>query len=495
MRPTPEHFAALLEPRGIVVAGVSQHPGKFGFAVLHHILLCGYRGALFGLGREPGEVLGIPVETDVAALPSDAIDLVFACSPANSVPELLRSCAKRGVRAAFIASAGFSEAGDQGRRAEAELVALAEDLDMLVAGPNGMGIVSTPVSLCAQLQAPYPPAGRIGVVSQSGNFVMAAMNYAIAAGIGVSRAVSAGNATVVGVDDYLCHLAEDDATDVSLAYVEGVSDGRRFFERVRRATAVKPLVMVKGGLTPAGAAAAASHTGALAHDTVVFEGMCRQAGVTRAATVEEGFEVAATFATQPLPAGPRTLVFTLAGGWGVMAADAMTTTRLELVALPEDLRTAIDARVPPRWSRQNPIDLAGGETRNTVTEVLELAVAHPGIDAVIFVGFGIQSNTAKLIRRSPFFPGYGLDRIVDYHERQDIRYGEAATRLSEQYGKPVLCVTELAVTDPSNGGPATVRQRGRLCYPSVSRAVTALDHLWRYAEYRRRRAPTARPSA
>jgi acetyltransferase len=119
-----------------------------------------------------------------------------------------------------------------------------------------------------------------------------------------------------------------------------------------------------------------------------------------------------------------------------------------------------------------------------VTEVLELITAHADVDAVIFVGFGIQSNTAKMIRTSPFFPDHGLDRIVGYHERQDVRYGQAAAAVSEGYGKPVLCVTELAVTDPTNGAPATVRETGRLCYPSINRAVTALDHLWRYAQYR-----------
>jgi acetyltransferase len=469
-----------------VVAGVSEHPGKFGFAVLHHILLCGYEGEVYALGRQPGRVLGVPVATNVEELPYGAVDMVYVCSPAATVPDLLRACAKKGIKAAFIASAGFSEAGEGGQRAEENLAELAEELGLLVVGPNGMGVISTPVRLCAQLQAPYPPPGRIGVVSQSGNFVMACLNYALASGVGISRAVSAGNARAVGIDEYLAHLAVDDATDVALTYVEGITDGRRFFERLRAATARKPVVVVKGGVTADGARAASSHTGALAHDASIFEGMCRQAGATRAATVEEGFEAAATFATQPLPAGPRTVVLTLAGGWGVLAADAIAATRLQLLPLPASLRSEIDARVPPRWSRQNPVDLAGGETRDTVTELLELITAHPDVDAVIFVGFGIQSNTAKMIRTSPFFPDHGLDRIVAYHERQDVRYGQAAAAVSERYAKPVLSVTELALTDPTNGAPATVRETGRMCYPSINRAVTALDHLWRYARYRQR---------
>src|SRR5205085_3215929 len=156
------------------------------------------------------------------------------------------------------------EAGPDGKRAEQELVALADELGLLLAGPNGQGVVSTPAHLCAQIVAPYPPAGRIGIASQSGNFVSSFMNMACQTGIGISRAVSAGNAASVGVADYLDFYADDPATAVGVAYVEGIVDGRRFFDRVCSITARKPLVLVKGGATEGGQRAAASHTGALA---------------------------------------------------------------------------------------------------------------------------------------------------------------------------------------------------------------------------------------
>src|SRR5262249_4152550 len=159
-----------------------------------------------------------------------------------------------------------------------------------------------------------------------------------------------------------------------------------------------PVVVLKGGATAGGQRAAASHTGALAADDRVFDGMCRQAGAVRAATVEEAFEAAATFATQPLPAGPRTVVLTTAGGWGVVTADAVTRSELVLTPLPDDLRDAIDTKLPPRWSRGNPIDLAGGETRDTIPEVMALVAGHPDVDAVVYLGIGIQSNTAHLLR-------------------------------------------------------------------------------------------------
>ena len=202
---------------------------------------------------------------------------------------------------------------DQGHRARRQRPALADDaveLGILLAGPNGQGVVSTPAKLCAQLVAPYPPAGHIGVASQSGNFVSSFLNWSRATGVGISRAVSAGNAAAVTVADYLDFYADDPHTAVGLAYVEGIADGRAFYDRMKAIAARKPMVVVKGGATSGGARAAASHTGSLSTDDRVFDGAMRQAGVIRAATVEEAFEAAATFATQPIPKGNRVVVMT-----------------------------------------------------------------------------------------------------------------------------------------------------------------------------------------
>jgi len=482
-----EQFRALFEPRGVIVAGASTHPAKFGFTALHNILANGYSGRVFATNFEGGEILGIPVATDVDDLPDGQADLVFVCTPAGANESLLRQCAAKGVRAAFVTSAGYGEAGEEGREAEKRLVALGDELGMLIAGPNGQGLVSTPASLCAQIVAPYPPAGRISIASQSGNFVSSLMNYSVQTGIGVARAVSAGNAAAVGIGDLLEWYGRDESTAVALAYVEGLADGRAFYEKVRAVSERKPVVLVKGGITPGGQRAAASHTGSLASEGRVFEGAMRQAGVCLAPGIEAAFEVAASFAGQPLPKGPNTVVVTTAGGWGVVTADAIWASSLELLPLPEDLRGTVDRLLPPRWSRNNPIDMAGGETRDTIPEVLELVANHPAVDAVVYLGLGIQSNTAKGLRAGRFYPDHGLERIVAFHERQDARFAETAAAVSRATGKPVLTATELAVADPANPGPATVRVSGRLCYPSANRAVAALDQMWRYARWRRAR--------
>jgi acyl-CoA synthetase (NDP forming) len=486
--PTTDQFRALFEPRGVVVAGASTHPGKFGFVSLHNLLAAGYEGKVFATNLQGEEVLGIQTVPSVLDVPAGEADLVFVCTPAGANPQLLRDCATRGIKAAFITSAGYGEAGEEGLAAQQELVALADELGILLAGPNGQGVVSTPVKLCAQIVAPNPPPGRIGLASQSGNLVSSFMNIAVQTGIGFSRAVSAGNAAMTTVADYLEFYGEDPETAVAMAYVEGLTDGRTFLERMRGVAAQKPVVLLKGGATAKGQRAAASHTGSLATDDRVFDGACRQAGVTRATTVEEAFDTAASFATQPLPKGNRVVVLTTVGGWGVLTADALSRTSLDLIALPEDLLAQIDTKLPPRWSRNNPVDLAGGETRDTIPEVMEMVANHPDVDAIIFLGIGIQSNQAKLMRNGPFHPDHGLERIVEYHERQDARFAQAAADISAATGKPILTATELATADPTNPGPATVRATERLCYPSSHRAVAALDHMWRYSRYRSRRA-------
>lgn len=487
-RPSDEQFRALFEPRGVLIAGASTHPGKFGFVSLHNVLAAGYPGAIFGTNLQGEEVLGIRTVADIASLPDDVIDLVFVCTPASANPDLLRACAAKGIKAAFLTSAGYGEAGEDGRRAENQLVSLADELGILLAGPNGQGVVSTPAKLCAQIVAPYPPAGRIGVASQSGNFVSSFMNWSRSSGVGISRAVSAGNAAAVTVADYLDFYADDEQTSVGLAYIEGIGDGQTLMQRLTSAAQRKPLVVVKGGSTQLGAQAASSHTGALAANDRIFDGMCRAGGITRAATVEEAFEAAATFATQPLPQGPNVVILTTAGGWGVVTSDAIAADgSLQLLDLPDDLRLSIDGLLPPRWSRANPVDCAGGETRDTIPQILELIADHRDVHAIIYLGIGIQSNQARLLREGGFYPDHGIERIVAYHERQDERFALAADELSRRTGKPILTASELAIADPDNPGPATVRATRRLCYPSGNRAVIALGHLYRYARYRQRR--------
>ena len=216
---------------------------------------------------------------------------MFVCTPNQANVELLRACAKKGVRAAFVASGGYGEAGPEGRALERELVSVANALGILLAGPNGQGVISTPVSMCAQIVAPYPPPGRISVASQSGNLVSSFLNYAVASGVGISKAISCGNSAQTTLADYLDYFGADPETAVALAYLEGVADGAHFIDALRAFTARKPLVLVKGGVAAEGKRAAASHTGSLASDDRVFDGICRQWGARARADGGGGLRV------------------------------------------------------------------------------------------------------------------------------------------------------------------------------------------------------------
>ena len=484
-----ERMRPLFYPRGVIVTGVSQHPGKFGTVTYHNLLRGGYTGEVFPINREGIECLGRPSYRSVSDVPKGRADLVFLCTPAAINPDLLRECAAIGVRGAFVASAGYGEAGPEGKKLQDELVALANDLGIVLAGPNGQGLISTPVGMCAQIVAPHPPPGPISMVSQSGNIGSSFMNYGVLSGIGFSKGISCGNSAQLALADYLEYYAADPETKATLAYLEGVEDGQRFLEVARAHALAKPLVILRGGVTESGKSAASSHTGALASDDRIFQGVCRQAGISRAGTVEEAYETAASFATQPLPRGARTLIFTVAGGWGVLTSDACVQEGLELVPLPEDAKRAIDKLVPARWSRGNPVDLAGGETRDTIPQVLEILAAHPDIDAIIYLGIGIQAAQAQMFQSGAFYPGHGLDRIAEFHVHQDERYANAVAEVSQRHQKPVLVASDLVYTDRSygNSGPLTVRATGRLCHPSGHRAIRTLGHMVRYAQYRQRR--------
>ena len=478
-------LGSMFDPRAVIVIGASTHPGKFGFVSLHNILVNGYRGRVFGLNQSGEQVLDATIITSLDQLPFGEVDLAFFCTPAAVNEDLLRQCAERGIKAAFVASAGYREAGEDGAERERRLASLATELGMVLGGPNGQGVVSTPAHLCAQIVAPYPRAGSLSIASQSGNFVSSFLNLSAWARVGVARAVSAGNSAHCDVADYVEFFASDEHTAVSLAYVESVVDGTRFMDSVERHTKVKPLVLIKGGRTAAGQHAASSHTGALASNYAAFATRATSHGATVVEEPESAFDTAAAFASLPLPRGPRLAILTTVGGWGVVTSDMVAQLRhLEMADLSPALIDRLDAFMPTRWSRANPIDCAGGETRDTVTTAIETLCASGEVDVVLLLGLGIQGNQARMMAQGRYAEEGDLARIVAYHERQESRYVEAARNAMEEYGVPVALATELAVADLDNAAVRHAHERSMYVFPTGPRAVRALDHMAQYRSYR-----------
>ena len=482
-----EKFDPLFNPNGIAVVGVSSHPGRFGSVALHNILRYGYQGKVFPVNRDGATVFGLQSYKDIDDIPDNQAELAFIATPPQHNEDILKKAHAKGVKAAFVAAGGYSEADEQGKKLEDQLVETANKLNMTIAGPNGQGIISTASNLCAQIAAPYPPSGRISLVSQSGNVLSSLMNHAIRTNIGVNKAISAGNSAQTKITDYLNYFATDDSTDVVVAYLEGVDNGQEFINVINHFTSKKPLVLIKGGIANEGIQAASSHTGSMATDNIVFQGICNQYGVIQAPSIGDGFVWAATFATQPMLKGDNVVIFTTAGGWGVLAADAISGTDLNLTDLPKEIIDSINELVPSRWSKSNPIDLAGGETRDTIPQVMDIVASHSNIDAIIHLGIGIQSAQAYAFQSGKFYDDkeLELDRLVEFHQKQDERYALAAIESSKKYDIPILTATELVNSDQhyGNPGPTTIKKNGKVCYASAHRAVKALETLNQYRKY------------
>ena len=476
------NLKSLFDPKGVIVVGASSHPGKFGFVALHNILNSGFEGPVYATNKEKISLLGISTIQNISEIPSGSADCAMICLPSNAVPQTLIELAEIGVKAVFIVSGGYGETGPDGKKAEIQLLKLSKELNIAIAGPNGQGFISTPSSLCSQIVAPFPPKGNIAIASQSGNVLSSFMNLSRQYNVGISRGISIGNQTCLDVSTYIKYFTEDPETSVIVSYLEGIPDGRRLFETIKEATKVKPVIVIRGGSSPEGAKAAASHTGSLASDDRIFRGMLKQAGAFLAEDPQTAYEWAATFATQPRPKGKNTIILTTAGGWGVLTADALANSPLQLIDLKKDLMEKIDEILPPRWSRSNPIDLAGGETRETIPKMIDLVLSHESVDSLVFLGLGIQGNIARLYAESNYLDS-GMERILNFHNSQEEIYVSALTEGSRNWDKPVMVASELGSADPCNTGIAALKAANWFCHYSGGSAVRALSNLETYTRY------------
>jgi acyl-CoA synthetase (NDP forming) len=279
--------------------------------------------------------------------------------PAPDVLPALKECVARGIRGAIVLSAGFREAGEAGQAREAELRAWLREQPIRVLGPNCLGWIRPSRRLNATFAPGMPPAGGIAFLSHSGALATAILDWARARRLGFSFFATLGNQADVTESDVLEAAADDSETHVIVAYLEGLADGRRFFDALRATAARKPVVLLKAGRSPEGGRAVSSHTGALAGSDIAFDAAVRQAGAVRARSVEELFDLARCLASQPLPRGRRLLVVTNGGGLGVIATDAARDAGLEVTELDSPVQARLRAALPSTASVANPVDLVG----------------------------------------------------------------------------------------------------------------------------------------
>lgn len=356
----PANLDALFAPKSIAVIGASNRQGSVGRAVFTNILLNEYTGTVYPVNPKDHSVSGVRSYPSVHDLP-ETVDVAVVVVPASIVPTVTEECGKKGVKGLIIISAGFKEVGQDGAALERQVTSLAQKYSMRMVGPNCLGTINTDpeVRLNASFASQMPLKGSIAFASQSGALGEAVIDYATGEGIGFSKFISLGNKADVNENDVLEYLREDPKTKVILLYLEDIVDGRKFVDTVTRVTEEKPVIAVKAGVSPEGAKAASSHTGALAGSDEAYNAILKQSGVLRVESIIDLFDYARAFAKQPLPRGNRVAIITNGGGPGIMATDASVRYGLQISQFSEATKSRLRAGLPKEASVNNPIDLIG----------------------------------------------------------------------------------------------------------------------------------------
>ena len=456
-------LAPFFHARSVAVIGASSDPAKVGGSVLANLRAGGFAGRLVAVNASRAVVQGLPAVPSILDV-AGAVDLAVVAVPAPAVLPVLEQCATKGVPGAVVISAGFREAGPDGRAREDALRRWLARVPLRLIGPNCLGWIRPAQHLNLTFAPGMPRVGPLGFFSHSGALCTVILDWSREHNLGFSLFASLGNQADVNETDLIDALADDPDTRVILGYLEGVADGRAFFTALAAAAARKPCVLMKAGRSAEGARAVSSHTGALAGSDRAFDAAVRQAGALRVFTLEELFDVARALVSGRTPPGRRVILVTNGGGLGVLATDAARETGLEVSPLPEPVRARVAAVLPPHAAVANPIDLVGDATAARYGAALEALAGEP---ASLVVMLAPQAATdAGAVARAVL----------------------ATTR---RWPTPVLGV--LAGGARVRPGVAALEEGGVPCYPFPEQAVRALARAVTLTE--RRRAPAARPPA
>ena len=453
----------LLEPRAVAVIGASRRSESIGRRVLNAIVAAGFNGAIYPVNTQAAEIAGLKAYATARELPA-GVDLAVIAVPAPAVPGVVDDCAAAGIKSLVVITAGFAEAGAEGWAAQEALTDKVRKHGMRMVGPNCMGIFNTKpsVRLNASFSPIFPPAGRLGLLSQSGALGIAIVQLAAERRLGLSTFVSAGNKADVSGNDLLEYWEADPSTSVLLLYLESFGNPRRFARLARRISRKKPIVVVKSGRTRAGSRAANSHTAALAADDATVDALFAQSGVIRADTIDEMFDIAACLDLQPLPRGRRVAILTNAGGPGILAADACEAAGLTLAQFSAETRTSLATALPAMASLGNPIDMIASAGADQYARTIETLMAAPEVDSLIVIFTPVDLTTAPAIVKS-------------------IRDGVAAGRLREASHKPVLsCV----MAEPGRPAPLDADGERLPAFAFPENAARALGKASAYEEWR-----------
>jgi len=375
----------IFKPKRIALIGINRNPKSVGGAVLSNIINSGFRGVVYPINTDSEAVLGIQCYQDLDSLPKKP-KMAIICSPAVQVPEIVRQCGEYGINGIVILSAGFREAGNEGKLIEQQaLQTIKQYKQMRVMGPNCLGIISPYFNLNASFASTMPKKGHIAFISQSGALCTSVLDWASEENIGFSYFVSIGNSMDIDFGDLIDYFGEDDKTDSIILYVESIKRVRKFMTASRAFARNKPIIAYKAGRFPESALAAASHTGAMTTEDDIYEAAFQRAGIMRVNDISEIFDCAELIGRHKTPRDSRLAIITNAGGPGVMATDALIARNGVLAQLSESTLDSLSENLPSCWSKGNPVDVLGDAKTNRIKKATQIVLDDSGVDAVLVI--------------------------------------------------------------------------------------------------------------
>ena len=475
----------IFEPKSIAIVGVSSEGFGFGRGILLSHLAIGYEGKLYPVNKRGGSIEGMTIFPSIESIP-DKIDFAIIAVPAHLVPSSLEACRVKGAVGAEILSSGFSETGTpEGRALEEELKAVA-GRGIRVIGPNCFGIYC-PKSGLTMLPGPdlSRKPGGVALLSQSGGLSVDFGYMGKWRGIHFSKVVSFGNGCDLRETEMLRYLRHDPETKVICMYVEGVSDGRDFFNTMKEATAEKPVIVIKGGLSESGSRAAASHTASLGGQRVIWEAALKQCHITQVENLEEMSDAALAFSLLPAQEYKGCSIIGGGGALGIAAADTAESFGIKVPSLRKDLQAAILEVLPkPGSSATNPIDIANPfVSAGYIREILLHASQDDNIDFHVVIQLLYHYKSLQLS-----MPGVKLRDITPYKELAKI------CREAMDVGKkPVVLVLpnirqdedDIEIEQINRETRRLFTEAGMPVFDDVTNALRAIASVSRY--YRRRR--------
>ena len=447
---------ALFRPKSVAIIGASRTPGKVGHIVAKNTIESGFEGGIYPINPRAEEILGLKCYASILDVP-EAVDLAVIAIPAKHVLQAAEECGRKGVKGLIVISAGFKEIGHEGAILEKKLVEIGSKYDMRIQGPNCLGLIDTGTPVNLSFAAGMPKEGKIGFISQSGALGTAVLDWTLKEEIGFHSFVSLGNKADLDEVDFIEAMGEEDQVSVILLYLESIEKGRRFLEVVSRVVEDKPVVILKGGTSTAGARAAGSHTGALVGSFLAYKTAFDKAGVILAENIEELFNFGLAFTEQPIPKSEGIAIVTNAGGPGILATDLSEKLGLRLAALSSETRNQLREKLPPAAAIGNPVDVLGDAKADRYRYAIERVLKDGSVNAVVVI-LTPQAMTESMAT---------AQAIVEIREQNS--------------GKPLVAVFMggESVEEARNH----LKRNGILCYDFPDDAIRTISALYTYARF------------